>query len=121
MSEPTVTAARFIATQANLKQLGIEVAHEFGGGTYIKTTHIPAGCVLSQHQHDHDHLSVLVSGSVRLYVDGIARELSGFQVLTIEAGRIHAVESITDAIWLCVWASDCTDPERVDATILRGN
>jgi quercetin dioxygenase-like cupin family protein len=116
-----VTAAHFLAADADLADLGVTVEHAFGGGSYIKTTRFSrAGALLGQHQHDHDHLSCLVSGRVRLYVDGIPRVLEGYQTLTLEAGRMHAVESLGPAIWQCVWATEDTDPATVDQSILKG-
>lgn len=99
---------------SDLASVGVGVAHFFGGGTYVKETEIPADTSLAQHAHDHDHLSYLVRGRVVVTVDGERRELAGPMALTIEAGKVHEVLALTDAVWLCIWATDCTDPERVD-------
>lgn len=108
------------ATAANLDAAGVGIAHHFGGGAYIKETCIPAGCALAQHAHDHDHLSVLVSGEVVLTVDGVSTVHAGPKVLTIEKNKIHTVYAIQDSIWLCVWATKETDPQKVDESILKG-
>lgn len=84
----------------------------------MKETEIPAGTSLAQHAHDHDHLSYLARGRVLLTVDGLSRELAGPVGLTIEAGKVHEVHALTDAVWLCIWATECTDPERVDEALL---
>jgi quercetin dioxygenase-like cupin family protein len=99
---------------SDLAALGVGIAHFFGGGAYIKETLIPKGAALAQHGHEHDHLSYLVRGCVMVTVDGVAMFKEGPACLTIEAGKIHTVQALTDALWLCVWATDCTDPERVD-------
>ncbi len=110
-----------IASPENLASLGVDVEHHFGGGAYIKATKIPAGTLLGQHKHDdHDHLSVLVSGRARVYEDGVPREVDGYRTLLLKAGVQHDVEAVTDCIWLCVWATDDTDPSTVDSTILKG-
>ncbi len=98
---------------------GVGVSHVFGGGAYIKSTNIPAGTSLGQHAHTHDHLSVLVSGSVELTVDGEKQALTGFQILTLVAGKQHQIHAITDAVWLCVWATEETDAQEIDRTILK--
>lgn len=98
-----------------LDELGVGISHHFGGGAYVKETDIPSGTMLAQHKHDHDHLSYLVRGEVRLMVDDRAPVvLFGPACVLLEAGHTHAVHAVTDAVWLCIWATDCTDPERVD-------
>lgn len=98
------------------EQLGVE--HFFGGGVYAKSTMIRAGVILVQHKHAYDHLSYLVSGTVELQVDGVRRELSGPACLTIEAGKHHGVKALTDALWLCIHATDCANHEDVDAALI---
>ncbi|PNG53174.1 MULTISPECIES: cupin domain-containing protein [unclassified Variovorax] len=113
-------AAAAVLKDADLAKAGVGVAHFFGGGAYVKETEIPAGAALAQHAHDHDHLSYLVSGEVRLEVEGHASPmwLRGPCAIEVKAGRTHAVHAVTDAVWLCIWATDCTDPERVDEVLL---
>jgi hypothetical protein len=38
--------------------------------------------------------------------------------LTIEAGKHHGVKSLTDVIWYCIHATDCTDENEVDDVII---
>lgn len=100
----------------NLDNLGI--AHHFGGGVYVKETRIPANMRLMQHIHEHDHLSVLVSGEVIVTVDGVSSRYFAPAVLTIEAGKAHEVVSITDSVWMCIHATEETDPEKVDQVLI---
>lgn len=122
MSLATVTAAAGQSLSAlDVQGLGISIEHHFGGDAYIKAVGMQAGQFIGQHAHAHDHLSVLVHGSVRLYVEGQAsRVLCGYQTLKIEAGKEHRIEAMTDAMWLCVWGTNDTDPATVDQTILKG-
>ena len=99
---------------------GVDIEHHFGGGSYIKETLIPRGASLGQHAHDHDHLSVLVRGSVILDVDGEKEVVMAPRVLTIKANKKHGVTALQDSIWLCVWATEETDPQKVDKAILKG-
>ena len=96
---------------------GVGIAHFFGGGVYVKETQIPANAILSQHSHSHDHLSYLTRGAVILDVDGDLRTVRAPACLTIEAGKTHTVHALVDSTWLCIWATDCTDPETVDDVI----
>jgi len=95
-----------------------EVTHHFGGGVYAKETIIPAGKWLVQHAHKHDHLSVLAKGSIELIVDGASSELHAPACLKIQAGKHHGVRSLTDVIWYCIHATDCTDEDEVDEIMI---
>ncbi len=92
----------------------LPVVHHFGGGTYAKETHIPAGCVLVQHQHVYEHLSILASGVAE--VDLALRQ--GPCVVVIPAKTYHRVRAITDCVWFCIHATEERDPARVDETLV---
>lgn len=104
----------------NFDALGVEVAHHFGGGVYAKETVIPAGRVLSQHAHAYAHLSILARGTALVEVGGESREVSGPCCLTIAAGALHRVTSLTPVVWFCIHRSDVTDPALIDETIIEG-
>jgi len=105
---------------SDLARIGVDVAHFFGGGAYIKETRIPQGTALTQHAHAHDHLSYLVRGTVRVEAGGGSVTLNGPCCLTLFAHEMHAVHALTDAVWLCVWATDCEDAAEVDKAIEAG-
>ncbi len=107
-------------TDANLALAGVGVAHHFGGGSYVKETKIPAGASLRQHAHSHDHISYLVSGQVVVRVDGEATTVTGPCPMLIRAGQEHGLTAMTDALWLCIWATDLEDPEAVDDAVVSG-
>lgn len=94
------------------------IAHHFGGGVYAKETIVPAGHVLVQHMHEQAHLSVLARGRVLLEVDGQRREIDAPACLTIEAGKHHGIKALTDVVWYCIHATDCTDPDEVDEVLI---
>ena len=94
------------------------IQHYFSSGVYTKETQIPAGFVLVQHAHKHDHLSILARGSVELVVDGVKSVVHAPVCLTIAAGKHHGIKSLTDVVWYCVHATDCTDENEVDETLI---
>ena len=94
------------------------IQHHFSSGVYAKETRIPAGFVLVQHAHKHDHLSILASGSVELVVDGVKSVVNAPSCLTIAAEKHHGIKSLTDVVWYCVHATDCTDENEVDETLI---
>ena len=71
-----------------------------------------------QHAHKYGHLSILASGSVELLVDGIKSIVEAPACLTIAAGKHHGVKSLTDVVWYCVHATDCTDEDDIDEVLI---
>jgi len=94
------------------------INHHFSAGVYAKETLIPAGQILVQHKHKFDHLSILASGSVELMVDGKKRIVHAPACLTIEADKHHGVKSLTDVVWYCIHATDCTDTDEIDEVLI---
>lgn len=106
-------------TDEQLRCAGVGISHHFGGGVYAKETAIPAGASLQQHAHPFEHLSWLSSGTVMVEVEDEGEIVTGPRMLTIAAGKRHRVTALTDALWLCIHATEETDPAAVDAAILN--
>jgi len=96
----------------------LNISHHFGGGVYAKESHVKTGQILVQHKHEHAHLSVLACGTVEVMVDGVRSVVSGPACLTIEAGKHHGIRALTDAVWYCIHATDCTDAAQVDDVLI---
>lgn len=94
------------------------ISHHFSAGVYAKETHIPAGHVLVQHKHKFSHLSILASGSIELMADGERKIIHAPACLTIEADKHHGVKSLTDVVWYCIHATDCTDTDEIDEVLI---
>jgi quercetin dioxygenase-like cupin family protein len=94
------------------------ISHHFGAGVYAKETRISAGSILVQHKHKHDHLSVLASGSVELIVDDVKSIVHAPACLTIQANKHHGVKSLTDVVWYCIHATECTDMDEIDDVLI---
>jgi mannose-6-phosphate isomerase-like protein (cupin superfamily) len=61
----------------------------------------------------------LASGSVELAVDGVKSIVHAPACLTIAAGKHHGIKSITDVVWYCVHATDCTDEDEIDEMLIE--
>ena len=94
------------------------IEHHFSSGVYAKETHIPAGQWLVSHAHQHDHLSILASGTVEVMVDDSRKVIVAPACLTIKALKHHGVRALTDAVWFCIHATDCTDESEVDQVLI---
>ena len=94
------------------------IAHHFSSGVYAKETRIPAGKWLIQHSHKYDQLSVLAQGTIELVVDGVSTVMSAPNCLTVAAGKHHGVRAVTDVVWYCIHATNCTDESEVDDVLI---
>jgi mannose-6-phosphate isomerase-like protein (cupin superfamily) len=94
------------------------IEHHFSAGVYAKEARIPAGQILVQHKHKFDHLSILAKGSVELMVDGKRTIVHAPACLTIEANKHHGVKSLTEVVWYCIHATDCTDTDAIDDVLI---
>ena len=99
----------------------MNIVHHFSSGVYAKETFIPAGQILIQHRHNFDHLSILASGSVELIVDNVKSIVHAPACLTISANKHHGVKSLTNVVWYCVHATNCTDTEELDDVLITNS
>ncbi len=101
-------------------QHGVGIEHHFGGGVYAKEARVPAGVALHQHAHPYPHLSIISQGVALIELDGVRSEAHAPACLTIPAGVVHKITAVTPVVWYCIHATNETDPEKVDASILNG-
>ena len=87
------------------------------GDVFVVETIAEGGLVLESHKHEHAHTSILVSGKARVTIDGVARELEGYQIITVPANTMHKVESITPIVWLCLWAGNLAPREQAEQSL----
>ena len=97
----------------------MKIAHLFGEESYVKEIRLNPGDVIGKHVHDFDHISVLLIGSAYIKIGGITRFAEAPFALKVKAGVEHEVTAITKAVWLCVHATDCKDPDEIDNVLTR--
>lgn len=95
--------------------------HNFGGGTYAKEMRIPAGIYIVQHSHSYAHLGILAQGIAEVTLEGEVKTFSAPCCILLPANYNHKITAVTEAVWYCVHATDVTDPELIDASIMEGN
>jgi len=79
---------------------------EDSGDVFVVETRAKAGMVLESHQHEHGHLSVLVSGTADVTIDGKKTRMMGYCMVSVPKHTKHKVEAVTDVIWLCLSSAD---------------
>jgi quercetin dioxygenase-like cupin family protein len=77
-----------------------------GAGVGVKQVLLPAGYQIVQHQHKYAHLSILQYGRITIMTDDFTREMEGPDSIVIAAHKNHMVIAHTDAMWLCVHATE---------------
>lgn len=95
-----------------------EVKHHFSAGVYAKEQTLKAGYQVQTHAHKYDHLSIMSGGPVVVDCDGEKTEYTGHACITIKAGIEHTITAMGDSVWYCIHATEITDPEQVDATLI---
>ena len=109
------------ATPDVLAAAGVEIEHHWiAEEVYSKRAVVQPGAILSKHIHPFDHASALIRGTVTLEIDGVSQEITGPRMLLVEAGKFHTIRAVTEVVWHCIHITSDTDPDSVDATILKG-
>lgn len=88
---------------AQAAALGIEGAPFFVGAGFAKLFRMPANRVIGQHVHKSDHLGMLLLGRVLVRAGPAVTEYEAPAAVDLPAGIAHEIESVTDALWACVW------------------
>ena len=70
---------------------------------WIRSYNVPkAKTVISQHVHSHDHITLVASGAIEAWQDGVKLGLfTAPSVVKISAGKKHAFLSVADGTVLC--------------------
>lgn len=81
------------------------------GGVFAVETRIPPGLCLEAHRHTHGHMSVLAQGVADVTIGDVTQRLIGPCVVSVPANTQHAVVSVTDIVWYCLWADELIDKD----------
>jgi len=85
---------------------------EQSGNVFAVETRAPAGYVLESHKHAHSHMSVLVSGTADVTIDGKTERITGYKLLTVPAHTQHKVQAVSDVVWLCLWSDEVAPKDQ---------
>lgn len=100
-------------------EMGARVKHHFLGDlVYAKQISLKKGEVWGTHAHPTDHMSILAKGRVSLLVGDATTEYGAPAYILIAKGKRHGIAAMEDSEWFCTWATEETDSEKIDASIL---
>ena len=97
----------------------INTSHHFNSGVYAREMHLPKGWQAESHKHNIDHMSILASGKVLLTVDENQSEHTAPCVLTVQAGKVHSIYAVEEAIWFCIHATEETDIDTLEKILIE--
>ena len=99
-----------------LPQVPCPITHLFAPGIYWREVYLPAGVFAIGHQHKAGHLNVMLSGRVRVLVDGCVQELVAPQVFQSGPGVRKMIYAVEPTRWANVHANpgDETDPGELE-------
>lgn len=96
-----------------------QTEHFFSEGLYAKKMIIPAGTQIPTHQHVYDHLSILAQGRVRVTVGKVTQEHVAPTAIEIKKELAHTIQAVEDSVWFCVHATQETDIDKIDQTLIQ--
>jgi quercetin dioxygenase-like cupin family protein len=92
--------------------------HFFTQGIYAKKITVPAGTQVPSHKHVYDHLSILAQGRVRVTVGPITKEYVAPAMIEIKKNIVHTISAMENSVWFCVHATDATDVQSLESTVI---
>ena len=97
----------------------LEIEHYFSNGLYAKRMVIDKGLTVGTHKHNFAHLSIVASGVVRVECDKSSRVYEAGECVVIAADVEHRIIALEDSIWFCLHATNETDSELIDETLIK--
>lgn len=111
-----VQRAKVYALEAEMltrPQVDCPVDHFNAPGEMARRIKIPAGTVVTGAVHKTEHLIIIAKGRLQIVTDGGTQEVAAGDVLKCKPGMKNAVYALEDSVWINVFATDETDPDRL--------
>jgi len=97
------------------------VQHHFIGGMYIRHMSIPAGLLLMGHTHKTTHPNVLLKGRMRLWMNGLVREIEAPCVFESVAGSRKVAVMLEDVEFATLHATEETDIGKLESELFEAS
>lgn len=118
---PTPTLERLAAEEAGLlalPQLELPVKHLFAPGCYARELLMPAGSLVMGHEHKTEHFNVMLSGRMRVFMDGEVRDMVAPCICVSKAGTRKVALILVDVIWVTFHPTDETNVEKLESDLI---
>ncbi len=107
----------------NLRQLteqDLIVNHFFAPGLYARALSRKAGAFIIGHRHKKEHMNILLSGRLRVYMDGNVTEIAGPSLPFIsKAGVRKATLALEDSTLITFHPTDETDLDKLEEELIE--
>ncbi|AWD90290.1 hypothetical protein [Dickeya phage Amaethon] len=97
---------------------GGNVQHYFSDGLYARKLMLPAGSAIVGKIHLNGQINFLMKGTIRVTTDTGVEELTAPQIVVTGPGTKRAGYAITDVEWVTVSATDETDLDKIEDSII---
>lgn len=101
-----------------LDEAASDIEHFFTDGVYARKMVIPKGTKVPTHKHAYNHLSILAHGRVRVAVGAIIQEYIAPAMIEVRKDVVHTILALEDSVWYCIHATDATDVESLEQTVI---
>lgn len=105
-------------TLLQLPQRELPITHHFAPGVYIREMFAPFDTFIIGHEHRVEGLNILLSGRIRVSINGVVAELTAPHVFKSEAGVRKVAYVIEDVRWLNVFATTETDVQKLEEQLI---
>lgn len=95
-----------------------QIEHFFTEGVYARKMTISKGTQVPTHKHAYNHLSILAQGRVRVAVGPVIQEYVAPAMIEIKKDIAHKITAIEDSVWFCIHATDATDIESLESSVI---
>lgn len=103
-----------------LTEQDILVNHFFAPGLYARALSRRAGAFIIGHRHKKEHMNILLSGRLRIFMDGKVTEIVGPSVPFIsKAGVRKATLALEDSTLITFHPTDETDLDKLEEEIIE--
>ena len=101
-----------------MKPVDIRYEHHFAPGVYLRYMDAPAGTFIIGHEHKNECVNILLSGSIRVMINGVQRDLVAPFNFISAAGIRKVALTLTDVRWLNVFITNETDVEKLEELLI---
>lgn len=104
-----------------LPQADLPLDHFFSDGIYMRVMTLEPSTLLTGKTHKHNHLAILLEGQVAVHSRQGTAVFEAPYIVNVLAGDKRAFFSVTKVKWATVHATEETDLELLEQTLVEEN
>lgn len=96
----------------------LRLKHHFGPGVYVRELWRPRWAIIIGHAHKTRHLNILVSGHLKVYMDGKVHDIRAGDVFVSEAGVRKITRAIKESTLMTIHPTNETDLDKLEEELV---